>query len=95
CGHLCFGKCGEPCPPCKVRCQGGCSHGYCKEFCGSPCSWCLEPCKWSCPHFRCDLTCWHPCKRPACNFPCPKSLMCGHQCSGLCGEECPQVCKIC
>ncbi|ELU00979.1 hypothetical protein CAPTEDRAFT_62018, partial [Capitella teleta] len=95
CGHLCFGKCGEPCPPCKVRCQGGCSHGYCKEFCGSPCSWCLEPCKWSCPHFRCDLTCWHPCKRPACNFPCPKYLMCGHQCSGLCGEECPQVCKIC
>ncbi|ELU14669.1 hypothetical protein CAPTEDRAFT_71969, partial [Capitella teleta] len=95
CGHLCAGKCGESCPPCNFECQGGCSHGFCEESCRSLCSGCLEPCEWNCPHMRCDLTCWDPCKRPPCNFPCSKSLMCGHQCSGLCGEECPQVCKMC
>ncbi|ELU13047.1 hypothetical protein CAPTEDRAFT_103161, partial [Capitella teleta] len=95
CGHQCAGKCSQPCLPCTFKCQGGCSHSSCNESCGIPCFWCQKPCEWSCKHLRCGLLCWDPCQRLPCNYPCPKSLRCGHQCPGLCGEECPLVCKTC
>jgi hypothetical protein len=35
------------------------------------------------------------CKRPRCDEPCKKHLKCGHRCIGLCGEPCPNVCRVC
>ena len=30
-----------------------------------------------------------------CNKPCREILECGHSCIGLCGERCPEYCRIC
>lgn len=30
-----------------------------------------------------------------CNRPCLNRLKCGHLCIGLCGETCPNVCRVC
>ena len=39
--------------------------------------------------------CGERCNRPPCNEPCKKRLKCGHPCIGLCGEKCPDKCRIC
>ncbi|KAM4688986.1 NFX1-type zinc finger-containing protein 1-like [Discoglossus pictus] len=71
-------------------------------FCGHPCPGyssdsykCQGPCAWNCTHEKCTQLCCKPCDRKACDEPCQKTLKCGHLCIGLCGEHCPQKCKIC
>ncbi len=54
-----------------------------------------EKCAWQCEHFECPSLCSEPCNRPPCNEPCKKLLRCKHKCIGLCGETCPQWCRIC
>lgn len=39
--------------------------------------------------------CGEPCNRPRCNEPCQKKLPCEHMCVGICGEECPKLCRVC
>ena len=56
---------------------------------------CAEPCEWNCEHLKCTTKCGELCNRPPCNEPCPKRLHCGHSCIGLCGEKCPQLCRVC
>ncbi len=42
------------------------------------------------------MPCAAPCTRLPCNKRCPLKLPCGHQCPGICGEDCPeQYCQIC
>ena len=45
--------------------------------------------------FKCTKKCYEPCDRPRCDEPCEELLPCGHFCVGLCGEECPPLCRIC
>ena len=54
-----------------------------------------ELCQWSCEHKTCTKKCGEPCNRPRCNEPCKKILPCTHNCAGLCGEICPQLCRVC
>jgi hypothetical protein len=77
--------------------QVRCSHSKCTLTCHQPCTPCIEPCKWSCSHRgACTLPCGAPCNRLPCNQRCDKLLGCGHQCPGLCGEECRDgYCHIC
>ena len=95
CLHRCRATCCEPCPPCVSKCCRRCPHDKCKERCSKPCRPCRQPCAWSCPHYQCNNLCGEICDRPRCDAPCPKKLSCGHQCIGLCGENCPIVCAIC
>ncbi|KAG9293587.1 hypothetical protein G9A89_005590 [Geosiphon pyriformis] len=74
----------------------------CREICGRecavPCSACAEECNWNCEHQgNCPLSCGAPCSRLPCDQRCPKILECGHQCPGVCGENCPpkDYCPIC
>ena len=54
-----------------------------------------ESCGWTCEHFKCTRKCWQRCDRPPCDQPCKRKLGCGHPCIGLCGEQCPPLCRIC
>jgi len=95
CAHLCLKKCGEACV-CEQICENTCSHGYCAEKCFLPCVDCVEPCKNSCQHRKCNKRCGEICDIQVCNVRCDKLIeKCNHQCIGLCGEPCPEVCKIC
>ena len=94
CGHQCKDTC-NLCPPCKEKCRNRCRHSKCGKFCGEPCTPCMESCEWKCQHYECKRLCHEPCDRPRCNEPCPKRLSCGHKCIGLCGEPCPNDCRIC
>ncbi|XP_063429947.1 NFX1-type zinc finger-containing protein 1-like [Mytilus trossulus] len=94
CEHLCKDKCSN-CPPCARNCQTRCVHSKCQKYCGDVCIPCVEPCEWQCEHHSCKEVCSKPCKRPRCNHSCKKMLKCGHKCIGLCGELCPDVCRIC
>ncbi len=95
CGHLCREPCTSNCPPCSAKCQNRCRHSKCPKRCGDPCDPCKEPCVWRCQHFQCTMLCSEPCDRPPCDQPCPRRLNCGHMCIGLCGEPCPEKCRIC
>ncbi|XP_053575344.1 NFX1-type zinc finger-containing protein 1 [Bombina bombina] len=95
CSHECGEPCTNECPPCKKACENRCIHSQCKKECGHSCAPCIEPCGWSCQHYTCSKLCSEPCNRPPCNNPCPKQLKCGHPCIGLCGEPCPNKCRIC
>lgn len=95
CSHVCQSQCGLPCPSCTLKCPLTCAHGKCDHPCGKPCTPCMEKCKWRCEHFQCDGVCSDLCQRPPCNNPCPKLLKCEHPCIGLCGEECPTLCRVC
>ncbi|KAG9353375.1 hypothetical protein JZ751_017954 [Albula glossodonta] len=95
CSHPCREPCTRECPPCKRLCQNRCVHSTCKKACGQACAPCVEPCAWRCQHHRCGRLCHEPCDRPPCNEPCEKTLPCGHPCIGLCGELCPDKCRIC
>ncbi|RHZ73529.1 hypothetical protein Glove_230g154 [Diversispora epigaea] len=100
CGHSCEESChlNKDCPDCKKKCNVNCKHSTCTKACSYPCSVCTEECDWSCEHKgSCEVSCGVPCNRLPCNEQCSKSLRCGHQCMGICGEECPppEYCTIC
>ncbi|KAL0977888.1 hypothetical protein UPYG_G00162780 [Umbra pygmaea] len=95
CSHKCREPCTRECPPCPMRCMNRCIHSACKKACGQPCAPCIEPCAWKCPHLRCSKLCHEPCDRPPCTQPCTKNLPCGHLCIGLCGDPCPDKCRVC
>ncbi|XP_052414800.1 NFX1-type zinc finger-containing protein 1 [Carassius gibelio] len=95
CSHRCREPCVRDCPPCSVRCENRCVHSVCMKTCGQPCTPCNEPCEWQCPHHSCTKLCHEPCDRPPCSVPCNNTLPCGHLCIGLCGDPCPNKCRIC
>ena len=95
CGHNCDYPCASICLPCTNSCNNFCSHGRCPKKCYELCTPCTKPCDWQCPHYGCTKPCGQPCDRPACNYQCYKMLKCGHPCIGLCGEKCPDKCRIC
>nr|XP_055068724.1 NFX1-type zinc finger-containing protein 1 isoform X2 [Misgurnus anguillicaudatus] len=95
CSHKCREPCVRDCPPCSFNCENRCVHSICMKTCGHPCAPCNEPCAWQCPHQRCTKLCHEPCDRPPCSIPCSKTLPCGHPCIGLCGDPCPDKCRIC
>ena len=93
CSHSCMSRCKESCPPCSAKCENLCGHSECPEKCGEPCTPCHEECLWKCPHHACTKKCSEMCERPRCNEPCNQVLSCGHDCCGLCKEEC--ICAGC
>ena len=93
CSHSCMSRCKESCPPCSAKCENLCGHSECPEKCGEPCTPCQEECLWKCPHHACTKKCSEMCERPRCNEPCNQVLSCGHDCCGLCKEEC--ICAEC
>lgn len=98
CGHECSAKhpCAQLCPPCRRRpCETTCEHSRCNRSCGQSCAPCLEPCASRCVHDACTARCSEPCTRSPCNEPCELLLECGHPCIGLCGEVCPDKCRVC
>ena len=95
CGHECDFPCTPTCPPCMKECNNYCIHSRCPRRCYERCMPCKEPCAWRCEHQRCTRLCGERCNRPPCNEPCKKLLKCGHPCIGLCGEKCPDKCRIC
>lgn len=104
CQHVCSEKCHEglSCPNCMERCTFQCRHVQCEKSCNEVCVPCTARCDWECScemenSERCDLECAAPCTRIPCNNRCRKVLKCGHQCTSLCGEDCPseEYCVIC
>jgi hypothetical protein len=77
--------------------QVQCKHSKCKLKCHEACVPCAEPCTWSCEHQgSCTMPCGAPCNRLPCGKRCSKILPCGHQCPGLCGDNCPEkYCQAC
>ncbi|XP_030831752.1 NFX1-type zinc finger-containing protein 1-like [Strongylocentrotus purpuratus] len=78
-----------------MKCLRRCRHTQCKHPCSEPCDVCTKRCNWKCEHHECKTLCCEPCDRPPCNKPCSKKRKCGHPCIGLCGEICPNKCRIC
>ena len=95
CGHECTDLCSVTCSPCRELCRTRCAHSRCLNTCGEPCPPCLEPCSWICEHYRCTKLCHEQCDRKRCPHSCAKLLECGHTCIGVCGEPCPDKCRIC
>ena len=95
CDHTCSNSCEKSCAPCKKKCQIKCTHSKCTKLCSDICTSCLEPCAWKCAHHQCDKLCSEVCTRPRCNEPCHKMKKCRHPCIGLCGEPCPNLCRVC
>ncbi|XP_078098554.1 NFX1-type zinc finger-containing protein 1-like [Mustelus asterias] len=95
CTHACGAPCSTECPPCGRACENRCPHGKCPKLCGEACEPCMKPCEWACPHYCCTRLCHQPCNRKRCNKPCLQTLKCGHPCIGLCGELCPNKCRVC
>ncbi|MCJ8729395.1 hypothetical protein PDJAM_G00105760 [Pangasius djambal] len=95
CSHKCRVPCPRYCPPCTLPCQNRCVHSVCMRKCGQTCVPCMEPCEWQCQHQSCSKLCHEPCDRPPCLKKCDKVLPCGHPCIGLCGDPCPDKCRIC
>ena len=77
--------------------QIACKHSRCTLRCYEACAPCVERCTWSCSHQEnCTLPCSAPCNRLPCNERCTDLLPCGHQCPGICGEDClTEYCKEC
>ena len=95
CCHVCEENCNEDCPPCKKKCENHCKHSVYGKECSVPCVQCVEDCLWSCQHKFCQKRCYEECDRSPCNVPCNLVLSCGQPCIGLCGEPCPNKCRIC
>ena len=94
CGHRCEQKCSAPCI-CFKQCPNKCPHGICGDLCCDICIDCAEHCEIKCEHRKCTNSCGQKCNVPPCNKRCKKIMKCKHRCMGLCGERCPNVCKIC
>uniref|UniRef100_A0A915ELC3 NF-X1-type domain-containing protein n=1 Tax=Ditylenchus dipsaci TaxID=166011 RepID=A0A915ELC3_9BILA len=91
--------CGDPCPPCAEPCLNQCEHRKCTEFCWRPCN--VEPCNQPCQKLL-------PCS-PKLNVKkeekgcmdedddeqAEEQADAQHFCIGVCGENCPNICKIC
>lgn len=102
CGHSFVGRCTETaledwCEGCTFHCGHGKPCGEenyhsCFECVKGTCE---EPCSWKCEHLSCSKRCNEVCDRRCCNERCSKSLPCGHQCYGFCGESCPPLCFAC
>ena len=95
CSHVCNFPCTPTCPPCMEECNNYCVHSKCQRKCYEPCVPCREKCKWKCKHYRCSRLCSQLCDRPPCDEPCKEYLKCKHPCIGLCGEKCPDKCRVC
>ena len=96
CGHKLSLPCaGISIPVCRDPCKMKCSHQLCTNRCSDNCFPCFKPCEWKCRHYKCTKKCHETCDRPPCNQHCPKRLPCGHPCIGVCGEKCPNVCRMC
>ena len=106
CNHECTGICGHSsaeCPPCEKPCQKSCVHSTCTKKCKDICTICTLPCDCVCDCdpdniIRCKSLCGLPCLKLPCNNRCKKLMSCGHQCTGVCGEKCPDPeygCPIC
>ena len=95
CSHRCRATCGVPCPPCAERCERRCEHRKCNNGCMEDCEPCPMPCEKKCLHTQCNNLCSESCARTACDAPCLESLSCRHSCIGLCGENCPTLCRKC
>ena len=94
CGHYCDQACSYECI-CLEKCGNKCGHTNCKNKCYEECQKCEEKCSNKCQHSICMKKCGELCDRKPCNKACEKILKCGHQCYGLCGERCPDICEIC
>ena len=94
CGHRCEQKCSAECI-CYKQCCNKCPHGICGDLCCDICIDCAESCVIKCPHRECTNSCGQKCNVEPCNKRCKKMMKCKHQCMGLCGERCPNVCRIC
>ncbi|ESO98812.1 hypothetical protein LOTGIDRAFT_114003 [Lottia gigantea] len=94
CGHICKDSC-TFCPPCDDVCINKCQHNRCINKCGEECIPCKMQCTWQCKHMKCTKRCSEMCDRERCNKPCKKLLPCDHFCIGLCGETCPNLCRLC
>ena len=96
CGHTCSLECGHSCFSCEERCSDGCEHAWCELNCSNDCTPCEKKCERSCRHQQCNLPCGKLCDVQPCNEPCDMILLrCQHGCLGLCGEVCPEMCRIC
>ena len=101
CGHICQAPCHHSsqklCPPCKQPCLKHCEHGSCNLTCSEICKPCTKEVPVGhCPHQEPALLCSLPGSRTPCSKPCSLPAPCGlHQCQGLCGEDCPEICDIC
>ncbi|XP_052100565.1 NFX1-type zinc finger-containing protein 1-like isoform X2 [Mytilus californianus] len=95
CGHTCQSKTCMKCSPCQKSCLFVCAHSKCRSKCIDPCKPCKEKCPWECKHYKCTKLCFEECNRQRCNNVCDKTLSCGHQCPGYCGEPCPLKCVDC
>jgi hypothetical protein len=110
CNRLCHD--GTDCGLCQQRCnvcapkilgesanleQVQCKHSRCKLRCHETCAPCIQTCAWSCEHQGpCTMPCSAPCDRLPCDQRCTKLLRCGHQCPGICSEDCPaDYCQQC
>lgn len=100
CSHLCSQSChmGRACGSCDRPCWIACSHRQCKRKCSEPCIPCASDCSWKgCTHNPepCLAPCGAPCDRLPCNMRCEERLACGHQCPGVCGEDCRSFASFC
>ena len=95
CGHDCSSKCAQNCPLCEKQCPVNCLHGPCGHKCHEQCRPCSHDCERKCEHQQCTRRCGEFCGCKPCDEPCTKVLPCKHKCMGLCGEICPNVCRIC
>ncbi|XP_077298367.1 NFX1-type zinc finger-containing protein 1-like [Arctopsyche grandis] len=95
CGDTCDDPCREDCSMCRKPCKVKCNHSKCPFTCGVPCKPCKHKCDRRCSHSECTKQCGEICDRIPCSEPCSLKLKCGHGCLGLCGEVCPDICRIC
>ena len=94
CGHMCNQECSSDCM-CEEKYDKVCLHKKNEENCYEINQNCTEICNRKCKHSSCMYKCNESCDRKACNKRCENIMKCGHQCYGLCGEICPDICKIC
>ncbi|XP_052804207.1 NFX1-type zinc finger-containing protein 1-like isoform X1 [Mya arenaria] len=81
---------------CQINCAKKCRHTDCKLRCCESCKACEHDCDWGCKHLKCTKRCGENCDRERCNDICEKILAkCGHDCTGLCGDPCPDICFVC
>eukprot|EP00347_Sterkiella_histriomuscorum_P010451 403376237 len=95
CGHVKSQQCGTLSVLCQEKCKNQCVHNHCPKKCYEPCNLCLESCQIQCPHSKCAQKCSKPCDKELCTKKCELLLACGHNCIGLCGDQCPQICRVC
>ena len=94
CGHICKQKCSFQCL-CSEDCLNECPHSKCSKKCYEICIDCKENCIIGCKHSKCEKNCYELCDRKPCEERCDIIMKCGHQCYGLCGQRCPEVCREC